>query len=75
MEGFTTAVGEKTEKELKEFRLKIFNLLIHIYKMHEIKNDWLFELNEHGGIKNKVVWQDVFNKCKKDGEKGGNFKD
>ena len=75
MEGFTSAVDIKTEMELKKFRLSLFNLLIHIYELHEIKNDWLFELNEYGGIKNKVVWQDVFNKCKKDGEKCGNFKD
>ena len=43
MEGFTTAVGVKTKMELKEFRLTLFNLLIHIYKMHEIENDWLFK--------------------------------
>ena len=33
MEGFTSAVGQKTNKELNEFRVTLFNLLIHIYEL------------------------------------------
>ena len=33
MDGFTSAVGEKTDVELNEFRVTLFNLLIHIYEL------------------------------------------
>ena len=37
--GFNTPIGVKTEDELNDYRLKLFNLLIHIYELHEIDND------------------------------------
>ena len=42
-DGCTKPVGIKTEMESNDYRLKLFNLLIHIYRLHEMDNDWLFK--------------------------------
>ena len=52
-EGLTKLVGNKTEMELNDYHLKLFNLLIHINESHEIDNDWLFKRQEHKGLGTK----------------------
>ena len=62
-EGFNKPIGPKTEKELDDYRLKMFNVLIQIYELHNKTNDWLFKWRDYGGIKNRDVWRGWFSRC------------
>ena len=55
-------VGAKTVQQLKEYRLRLFTLMINLYKITQVDNAnrWLFEWRQEKVLKNKALWKKVF---------------
>ena len=60
--GSNEPIGEKTPEELKNYRLRLFTLMINIYKITQNNHDnnWLFEWKENKVLKNAGIWQKLF---------------
>ena len=55
-------IGPRTIDQLKQYRLRLFNLIISIYSITQKDNDnnWLFECKEHKVRSCKKTWRAIF---------------
>ena len=60
--GVVEPIVTRTIEDLKQYRLRIFNLIIHIYSLtqKDNENNWLFEWKEHKVWKNEKALRRIF---------------
>ena len=60
--GCNEAIGDKTIQQLKDYRLRLFTLMINVYKITQMDNAnrWLFEWRKEKVLQNQKRWKKLF---------------